>query len=530
MSKNKKEKKVKEVEEEIKKEEALEKVETETEETDETKKASFGERLSLKFRKKLIASKFRTLVLVVLLVALIVGINMWADSKNLAQIDVTKNKLYSLTNTSKDQLKNLDKEIMIYVYGYQKTDDYVQFLQQYNALNKNIKNEIITESNNYELVSKYGLGTYKALIVTCGDKDKIIYPELEFYTSDEATGDSLNVAEETITNAILKVSTDDPVKVYFATGNKEYGKDNVSTLTSFLEYQVYETEDLNLSTVTEIPTDCDILSILAPEEDITAEQAEIIKNYVNNGGNLLVCALAPNDGEFTNLQSVLNLYGVTINKGLLYENDTSRYLASRDVPNLNYILVPQYSSYNPITSKFESGRSEQNIIMPWSQSITINEVTEENVTIDSSDIVMTSADCYNLTNYETGITSQSLDGLEKDQYTIGSEITRTMTNGENKVESKLVVYANTTFFADSYQNSLVQIPVMQNSGNINLILNTFAELGEEENLLTIRKAENILEFQNTETEDRVVKLIIFGIPVLIIIIGIVIWNYRRKKR
>ena len=71
---------------------------------------------------------------------------------------------------------------------------------------------------------------------------------------------------------------------------------------------------------------------------------------------------------------------------------------------------------------------------------------------------------------------------------------------------------------------------MQNSGNINLILNTFAELGEEENLLTIRKAENILEFQNTETEDRVVKLIIFGIPVLIIIIGIVIWNYRRKKR
>ena len=71
---------------------------------------------------------------------------------------------------------------------------------------------------------------------------------------------------------------------------------------------------------------------------------------------------------------------------------------------------------------------------------------------------------------------------------------------------------------------------MQYPGNINLSLNTFAELGEVEDLITIRKSANITTFQNTESEDRIVKLIIFGIPVLIILVGIIIWNLRRRKR
>ena len=71
---------------------------------------------------------------------------------------------------------------------------------------------------------------------------------------------------------------------------------------------------------------------------------------------------------------------------------------------------------------------------------------------------------------------------------------------------------------------------MSNPGNINLAINTFAELGEQEDLITVRKAANVTNFQNTESEDKIVKLLIFGIPVVIILIGIIIWNHRRKKR
>ena len=138
--------------------------------------------------------------------------------------------------------------------------------------------------------------------------------------------------------------------------------------------------------------------------------------------------------------------------------------------------------------------------------------------------------CYNILDYSKGISSDNLEGLEKATYTIGSELTRKVKTEETEVESKLVIYANTTFFADSYQDASVKISMMKNAGNINLALNTFAELGEEEDLITVRKAINITEFQKTEAESRIVKLIIFGIPTLIIVIGIMIWNYRRKKR
>ena len=515
--------------EEKKEETALDEI-INTDENQSSKKASFSEKLSLKFRKKLITNKIHTLFLVVFLIALVWGINAWAENKKLAQIDVTKNHLYSLTDTSKDQLKDLDKDVKIYVYGYTKDNDIVQFLQQYNAFNKKIEYEIITESDNYELVSKYGLGSFSALIITCGDKDKMIYPDYEFSTSDSVTGDTIYLAEESITNAILKVTKDDPVKVYFATGNGEYGKDELYSLSVYLEDQVYELEDLNLLTITEIPLDCDILAIMAPEEDITDSQSELIRSYVNNGGNLLICSLNPTESEFSNLKKVLDLYGVQINKGLLYENDNNHYLAYQNTSKLPYVLIPDYSSSNPVTSEFQKTNSKQMIIMPWSQSITMNDVQEENVTVTHSEILNTSSNCYNIEDYSKGLNTDTLDSLEKSMYTIGAEFTRNIkTEGDSK-ESKLILYANTTFFTDTFQDANIQIQTMRNPGNINLVLNTFAELGEEENLITVRKAANVTEFKNTESEARVVKLIIFGIPVLLIVIGIMIWNYRKKKR
>ena len=288
---------------------------------------------------------------------------------------------------------------------------------------------------------------------------------------------------------------------------------------------------MNLLTVTEFPTDCDILAILNPKEDITESQAELIRNYANNGGNLLICALAPNEGEFTNFQSVLDLYGVKINKGLLYEGNSNNYLAYQNRQKLPYALITGYSSANPITSEFSKSNNNQMIIMPWSQSLTIDEVTEENVTVTNSDIVMTSSNCYNIPDITNGVTDETIKSLEQSTYTIGSELTRTIKDGDTSKESKLVIYANNSFFLDSYKDANIEIPLMSRvPGNVNISMNTFAELGEETDLITARKAANVTEFQNTESEDRVVKLIIFGIPVLIIILGIVIWNYRRKKR
>ncbi len=531
MSKNKKNKNKDLQNEEINnndqivKETALEQIEPELEETESYKKASFGEKISLKFRKRLIASRFHTLILILLLVAVIWGINIWAESKKGVQIDLTKNKLYSITNVTKDQLKNLDKDVLIYVYGFDESSEYVEFLDQYKNFNKKINYQIIDETNNYDIVSKYNLGQYSTIIVTCGEKDKIIYPEYEFFETDQVTGEEVNIAEEAITNAILKVSIDDPIKVYFAIGTGGYSKDTLSYLSSELENQVYELEDLNLLTITEIPSDCDILALLGLENDITEPQSELIKNYVNNGGDLLVCSLVPNDGtEFTNLQSVLDLYGAKLNKGILYEQDSNHRLSLGSYGVEPSYLIPGYSLYNPITSKFQDGNSQKMVVMPISQSITVSEVSDENVNVTESEILSTSSKCYNITDYSNGITESSFDGLEPNTFTVATELTRTLTNGENEVESKLVIYGNDSFITDQMLYNFGGL------GNFDLITNTFAELAGEEDLITVKKVTNNTIFQKTETQDRITKLIIFGVPVILILSGIIIWTYRKRKR
>lgn len=52
----------------------------------------------------------RTILLVAILVALYIVLNLWMQTINLAQIDLTKDKLYTLTDQSKNIAKKLIKK------------------------------------------------------------------------------------------------------------------------------------------------------------------------------------------------------------------------------------------------------------------------------------------------------------------------------------------------------------------------------------------------------------------------------------
>ena len=55
-------------------------------------------------------------------------------------------------------------------------------------------------------------------------------------------------------------------------------------------------------------------------------------------------------------------------------------------------------------------------------------------------------------------------------------------------------------------------------------------LTERQDTITIRKSNDEEKYTVTDAEDAVIKTIIFIIPVLIIGIGIVVWQVRRRKK
>ena len=52
-----------------------------------------------KFKRNFMTDDTRTVLIVLILIAVFIGINLWVRSLNLAQIDITNEKLYTLTDT-----------------------------------------------------------------------------------------------------------------------------------------------------------------------------------------------------------------------------------------------------------------------------------------------------------------------------------------------------------------------------------------------------------------------------------------------
>ena len=65
--------------------------------------------------------------------------------------------------------------------------------------------------------------------------------------------------------------------------------------------------------------------------------------------------------------------------------------------------------------------------------------------------------------------------------------------------------------------------------NEDVVLNSISHLTEREDTITIRKTDETENYTVTEKEDTIIKTIIFVVPAIIIIIGIGVWIYRRRK-
>ena len=99
--------------------------------------------------------------------------------------------------------------------------------------------------------------------------------------------------------------------------------------------------------------------------------------------------------------------------------------------------------------------------------------------------------------------------------------------------SELVIYSNNIFITN------LQIAINQQYysyaldfyNNEDLAINSIAYLTDRDNMITIRKdVEQPTNYVVTEQQNIIILSIIFALPVVIIIAGIIVWQYRRRKK
>lgn len=495
-----------------------------------------SEKISLKIRKTIIVSKIFTICLIIALIAIFIGLNLYLQKADLPEIDVTASKLYTLSESSKVALKDIDQDVKIYVYGIEEDSPVVDLIKQYCKENDKITYEMLSKETNLAKVQEFDLEEgYSIVVIESEGSHKIIDASAEFKTYDYTTYKQVDTTEQTLTNSILSLSVQNKPKVYFVQGHDEFsisteGNQELGVLSTYLKNEAFNVEPLNIMTAGKIPEDCSVLTIMSPSSDFLENEAQCVIDYINKGGNLFITKdVMTKGGEYPNFQKILDQYGINIKNGYIVETD-SNYTVS----NAPYIFKPQLSNSNAITADIYS---DDYMLLAYAQKLDFKseeELNSLNVTYEK--LIETTDSAIFITDFTSDVSSV-ISTSETGKFTISALATKTIntenSDESNNIESKLVICACGEFITDYIMPELSsQYPLSYLGSNKDFAINSIAYLANKENGLTIRKdmSGTSYVFTATSTQNRIVLAIIFIVPVVILVIGIVIWRIRKKRK
>lgn len=450
-------------------------------------------------------------------IALTVFVNLFAAElpSTVMEIDVTSSKLYSLTEDTKEIIKGLKKDVAIYVIAAEKSADTTvsETLKRYEDSSSHIKVEYKDPTVNPGFYQQYTQENISmgSLIVVCGEVSRVIdYQEL-FETEVDYTTYSQQTTgydgEGQITSALQYVTNENMPVVYQLTG---HGETELSgNFAKAVEKANVTMQSLHLLKEDAVPKDAAALIINGPASDFSEDDAEKVRTYMKNGGNVLVSLNYQADGEMKNFASVLSEYGVTRVTGLIAEGDSDRYYQNP------FYLLPDVAS-----SAYTSSVGSNYIFAPYVQGVSYPESSED-VTytplLTTSDSAVAKADTANATTYAFE------EGDAKGPFTIGLLAER---QKDGETNGRLIVYGSFDIFSDSAD----QMVSGTNSGMFADVLSNFVQTEDAAAVVIPVKSYETAQLVVTAFLGRVIGLsILILLPVLLLLTGIVIWAKRRKR-
>ena len=476
--------------------------------------------------------KLKTVVLILLILCVYLAINYFVQFKiDLPVIDVTEQKVYTLTDISKKAIENIDKEVNIYLYGYSEKHAVTNLVKQYCRHNNNIKYQIATEETNPSLIKEYELEEGYEVVIIESEGKKTLKSGNEFTTTDFNTYEELDLTEQEITNGILNVTLTNNPKVYFMTGHGEITLDKMYVLKTYLELEANEVSEVNLLSAEKVPEDCSVLVIASPQKDISTTERDKILEYLNNGGNLFVTTgLLPVNIGFTNLQTVLDFFGVKYNYGYIAETSSDRAHEKSKI-----ITFPILNEDHEITADIAS--EKLSLVLPTAGKITLVDdatLTSLNTTVTT---LLYSSKTATFTEDASSKVDVAIQSGVQGEYIEGVVAKRTVQQNSNNlfdetgnVISQMVYIANDLFMTDYIISEIsTNYPLSYLDGNRDLALNSISYLNGRNDTISVRKSVGTATFSTTEYQSTQVLILIFALPVIIIISGSSVFRYRKRR-
>jgi len=468
-------------------------------------KASFSGR---KFRGRMYITTLTAIVFVMVFV-----VNMLVTKMNI-QIDLSSQKMYTLTGDTKKLVSGLSDDITIYFLAQtgNELELFKKIAEKYDGLSDKIKLEY---------------------------KDPVLYPTFaKDYTQDEVSENSFIVVDNTngrakyvgyndmlvqemdyqtyqtnttgidvegeLTSAIQYVTSTDLPVMYVVEGHGETAVGSV--FKESINKMNLSIKNIKTISATSIPEDCGILYVNAPTTDFTEEETTMIKNYLASGGDM-IATVNYKSPDLKNYTSILEYYGMELVNGIVFEGNMDRLYSNNPM-----YLLPKVESHE-MTSKAASAKVP--VIMPQSIGIMAAETTRSSLTL--TPLLTTSESSY-AKDPKNITTAEKKSGDINGPFNIGMAATETY----NGTDTKVAVYTTEFTFDD---NTL-------SYGNLDLLSGTISYmLGEGSSTLSI-PTKSVAQEQIYPSQAEGLAwggIIILILPAAILSMGIIVSLRRRKK-
>ena len=451
---------------------------------------------------------------ILLAIALTVAVNIGLNyvPEQYSSFDLTENKLYALTDETKEFLAGLSEDVTVYVLADEDADDanLSKTLERMADVSNHLKVQYVSPTKNPNFYQNYTKqqpssgsliveGEKRSTVVDFGD---IYTYEMDYSSySYQATGYD---GEGQVVSALVYVTTED-MPVFYAVG----GHGELELEEKFLNTIKKENvscEELMLYSVDEIPADAQGIIINAPTGDYSKEDAEKVLAYLEKGGSaLIVSTLA--EGDMTNFESILDFYGVSQVAGTIVEEDRNYYYQNP------YYLFPKIESAD-VTAPLAQGL----VFAPFSRGLSYEDTSDEvhyTPLLTTSDSAFSKTDITDSSNYNKG--EADVDG----PFVISVEVEKSVSDGA--VSHAFLVGGESMFtgIADD----------MAPGNNVKLFSSMISSLAEREASVAIPEkslAMSNLTFK-AQTAYIAAVLCVIAVPLSALAAGFVIW-FRRRRR
>lgn len=443
------------------------------------------------------------------------------------RVDLSETGRYTLSEQTRKILKSLDKPVNVKAFFQTAAPDKPRandLLETYHYYHKDFTFEFVDPDLHPEEVRKYDVRTLGSLVLEGFDRRQTVQ----------------TVDEESLTNALLKLTRPEQKKVYFLVGHGEHSIKNAeqtgySSTSASLQKENYQIADLNLMQQPQVPKDATVLIVAGPKKSLFPEEIVALESYLKAGGNLMLLIDPYVDAGLTDLAK---RYGIQIDNDVVVDKLSRLFGASYLTP-----VVVEYAPHK-ITREFQD--SNVATFFPEARSISPAKEPPQGVHVEA--IASTSPNAWgemNLAVLKQGEAAfddkQDIPGPvpiatlaeidvppNKPQEAPKTEEKSSPTKEEpapdpSTKKAHLLVVGDSDF-ANNTNFGL--------SGNGDLFLNMVNYLAEEENLITIsRKEMEGRPMMMTQSQGTVLFwTVMVLIPFLVVGCGLGVYRVRRRQR